>query len=148
MGFFRDLIDTILDWFRPSPPSPPVPPLPAPADLLEAHNRERERAGSPPLRLDSRLETAAGKHATWMARTDRLSHTETDGSEAWDRALAEGYKWKNVGENIADAPDLKTVMDMWMNSRGHRANILSKDYRDAGFARNGRYWCVVFGAEK
>ena len=53
----------------------------------------------------------------------------------------------SVGENIARGyRSVEAVMNGWMNSTGHRSNILRAQYQDCGFAKVGDYWCAVFGS--
>jgi uncharacterized protein YkwD len=87
-----------------------------------------------------------------MATNDYFSHTAPDGSTFVDRAVAAGYPRNEAGgENIAmgyrTAAD---VMDGWMDSEGHRANILNCDFAaiGVGLARDSGgtpYWTQVFG---
>jgi uncharacterized protein YkwD len=138
----------------PPPVPPPVPPHPLPVDpviqqLLDAHNAERQKVGLQPLRLNIALIRAATKHCTWMAQTGTMSHTGEGGSTVGERITAEGYLWRSCGENIAQGQRSVTeVVTAWMNSPGHRANILGQ-YVDVGFAAvTGHgfiFWCTDFG---
>ncbi len=115
-------------------------------NLLITHNRERARNGRRAFVLDKRLTKAAQKHADWMATRNNLSHTGKNGSSP-SRRVGSGFG--GVGENIAYGQSGYTeVTRSWMNSSGHRANILG-GYNAVGFgaakAKNGRiYWCAVF----
>jgi len=91
-----------------------------------------------------------------MAQTHTISHTENvpGRADVGDRARQEGYHFKAVAENIASTSgqnsSVATVMNMWMNSPGHRENILNGNYNQIGAAvaraSDGTiYWCVVFG---
>lgn len=116
------------------------------ADLV---NDERAEAGCGALERDSRLDAAARLHAEDMAANDYFSHTSQDGSGPTERAAAQGYE-DGVGENIAAGyPDVEAVMEGWMNSEGHRANILNCDYSLLGVGvadRDGTlYWVQDFG---
>lgn len=147
----------------PSPPSPPVsppisppPPSPPPVEplpeglelLLKLHNDERLKRGLPGLQSHPILSRAAQKHTEWMARENRLSHRGQGGSQPWDRVSEEGYQYSSVGENIAygyTSPE--SVFRGWMNSKGHKANILARGYSQIGFGyvRGVRpFWTVVF----
>src|SRR5690606_24921960 len=87
--------------------------------VLELVNSARARprpcgresfAAAPPLTLSAELTSAALVHAKDMAARDRLSHRGSDGSQAAGRVTRAGYRWQNVGENIAlDATDAQTV---------------------------------------
>lgn len=141
----RGILETLFGWLRPKPPTPPAP-TPAPdGSLVAAHNRERAKVSAPELRSVPALDAAAQKHADWMASNRRLSHTGSRGSSFVDRIQAEGYRMQTGGENIAAGHrDVAEVMQGWMDSRGHRANILNASFREIGVGRSGDYWCVVF----
>ncbi|MFG3339792.1 CAP domain-containing protein [Glycomyces sp. NPDC048151] len=116
------------------------------ADLVDA---ERAEAGCGALERDSRLDTAARLHAEDMAANDYFDHTSQDGRGPTERAAEQGYEG-GVGENIAAGyPDAASVMEGWMNSEGHRANILNCDYSVLGVGvadRDGTlYWVQNFG---
>jgi uncharacterized protein YkwD len=118
--------------------------------LVEAHNREREKAGKPPLEPSERLTAAAQRHADDMASRRRMTHRGGDGSSPFRRMAREGYRFARAGENVAagqQTPD--SVMRAWMTSPGHRRNILG-NYTQIGAAcaidEGGTpYWCVTFG---
>lgn len=116
------------------------------ADLVTS---ERAEAGCGSLERDSRLDTAARLHAEDMAVNDYFDHTSQDGRSPTDRAAEQGYEG-GVGENIAAGyPDAASVMEGWMDSEGHRANILNCDYSVIGIGvadRDGTlYWVQNFG---
>jgi uncharacterized protein YkwD len=118
--------------------------------LLAAHNRERDKEHVPPLKLSRLLCESAAGHVRDMAKHQKLEHTGIDGSTVADRAKRRGYAYVRVGENIAKGQkSVERVMTTWMNSPGHRANILA-DFTEMGAAQaeddNGDlYWCVNFG---
>lgn len=116
-------------------------------DLL---NNERFRAGLSLLRLNSKLIAAAQAHSNDMARHNRLSHTGSDGSLMVDRMRRYGYNYRWAGENIAyGQTSAQEIMQSWMNSAGHRQNILNPKFRDVGIAYaygNTFYWTQNFGA--
>jgi len=108
--------------------------LPIEANIVSYTNRERERYGLPPLKVDRRLMLSARRHCAWMARNQSLVHTS-----------------QPVAENIAMGQNhsSEAVRD-WMNSSGHRANILNRSHMRIGVAayrtRSGRiFWCQQFG---
>lgn len=116
------------------------------ADLVD---QERADAGCGALERDSRLDAAARLHAEDMAANDYFDHTSQDGRGPTERAAEQGYEG-GVGENIAAGyPDAEAVMEGWMNSEGHRANILNCDYSVLGVGvadRDGTlYWVQNFG---
>jgi len=129
-----------------------------PARLLEAvlilTNHERMSRGLLPLGRDSRLDSAAQSHTDEMVQHNRLDHTGRDGSSVGQRVTRAGFPWTAVGENIARGQrDAADVVNGWMNSSGHRANILGTIYREIGlgygFAEStgNPYWTQVFGTE-
>lgn len=149
-------LDYFLSLFRPKPkPQPPAPPVPVPesaaAQLHSLHNDVRVRRGADPLLIDPKLMHAAQRHADWMMRNNRLSHTGESLSTFWERIIWEGYQPSMGGENIAQG--YATPQDVfigWMGSQGHKANIINPRYRHAGYAvaysGGSTFWCVVFAA--
>ena len=123
---------------------------PAIKALLEAHNSEREKEHLGALKLSPKLCEAARIHAADMAKHEKLDHTGSDGSSVADRVKRVGYLYVRVGENIAmGQKSVDEVMSTWMNSPGHRANILA-NYTEMGASRvedseGTNYWCVDFG---
>ena len=110
----------------------------------------------PSLKLDPLLQRAAMMHATDMAQHSRFEHIGSDGSRPPDRATRAGYQWRNVGENIAaGAPDVESVVQGWLDSPGHCANIMSAKFKEMGIAYVSQpkskadiYWAQVFGTKR
>lgn len=130
--------------------------IPSPATaaaLVEPTNAERARAGLPRLRSDARLMQAARLHAEQMARAGRLDHTLPRGRypRPEDRLAAVGYRWQAWAENIAFGDtDPSSVVNGWMRSPGHRANILNSALTEIGVAsavgsRGRSYHVQIFG---
>jgi uncharacterized protein YkwD len=103
-------------------------------------NVERSRQGLRPLRLNRRLAAAARAHSRSMARRHFFSHDSLNGASFLDRIRGTGYlrgarSW-NVGENIAYGTGRlstpRSIGRAWMNSPGHRANILSRSFSSIG----------------
>jgi hypothetical protein len=127
-------------------------------ELLRLVNLEREKVGLSALSLSPKLGNAAQKHAEDMATNLYFSHTGQNGSSVSDRTKAVGYESGFVGENIAAGGSTPAeTMNQWMNSQGHRENILRKEYQAIGFGYSfdntseyEHYWVQVFGnkAEK
>jgi uncharacterized protein YkwD len=121
--------------------------------IVQLTNAERAHAGRPPLRANSQLMEAAQLHADQMARRGRLEHVLSGGQypRPEDRLAAAGYQWSAYAENIAMGQSTAAaVMDSWMHSSGHRANILKTNVTEigVGYARDsaGRpYYVQVFG---
>lgn len=139
---------------KPVPSNPGAKPAPAPsnsaaAEVLALVNRERAAAGCRPLSLDERLNRAAEGHSADMAQNNYFEHTSLDGRSPFKRMEDAGYPSPG-GENIAMG--YKTPSDVvkgWMNSSGHRQNILRCDYTTMGLgtanSSRGIYWTQVFG---
>jgi uncharacterized protein YkwD len=120
-------------------------------EILALVNTERSAAGCGPLAIHSALNTAAQGHADDMAANGYFSHTSQDGRSLADRISQAGYSYQTAGENIARGqPSATEVMDAWMNSSGHRANILNCSFEDLGVgyteASGGPWWVQNFGA--
>lgn len=110
-------------------------------DLLYLHNKERKDD----LIFSEELQIIAEEHADWMKKSKRLSHTGQDRSSVSTRAKNTNIKFSYIGENIASGQRTpEKVFDAWMNSRGHRRNILNSNYTHCGFGRSGNYWCAVY----
>ncbi|MBO0514378.1 CAP domain-containing protein, partial [Streptomyces beijiangensis] len=112
-------------------------------------NKERETAGCKPVTANSPLASLATSFSEDMAARNFFDHTDPDGKSPWDRADAAGVSGLG-GENIARGQaDAAAVMDAWMNSPGHRANILNCDYKTLGvgvhFGSGGPWWTQDFG---
>ncbi|MGF0173966.1 CAP domain-containing protein [Streptomyces sp. Marseille-Q5077] len=122
------------------------------AEVVDLTNRERARAGLRPLAVDPALGTAAQAYSADMAARAFYSHTSPEGSQPWDRAAAAGSRMRSIGENIACGQRSSgEVVEGWMNSPGHRANILKRDFTHigigfAGGGPAGTYWTQLFGA--
>ncbi|MDO0917640.1 CAP domain-containing protein [Streptomyces sp. DT2A-34] len=122
------------------------------AEVVELTNRERTGAGLRPLAVDPLLTTAAQAHSADMVARAFYSHTSPEGSQPWDRAAAAGSTRRSIGENIACGQRSPAeVVEGWMNSPGHRANILKRDFTHigiglAGGGAAGTYWTQLFGA--
>lgn len=122
------------------------------AEVVELTNAERARARLRALAVDPLLAAAAQAHSSDMVARAFYSHTSPDGSQPWDRAAAAGSRRRTIGENIACGQrSAAEVVEGWMNSPGHRANILKPDFTHigigfAGGGQTGTYWTQLFGA--
>lgn len=121
-------------------------------EVVVLTNRERAGAGLPPLAVDPHLAGAAQAYSTDMAVRAFYSHTSPEGTQPWDRAAAAGSTRRSIGENIACGQrSAAEVVEGWMNSPGHRANILKPGFTHigigfAGGGPAGTYWTQLFGA--
>lgn len=117
--------------------------------VLAAVNAERTTAGCGPVKADAKLRDLARAHSADMAARDYFDHNTPEGLTPWDRADKAGVT--NLGaENIArgqKTPD--AVMRAWMNSPGHRRNILDCGLKTLGVGvkegANGPWWTQDFG---
>ena len=117
------------------------------ADVISRTNAVRQEAGCAPVQVDERLRSVAQTHAADMARHRYLEHEDRSGTTSDERITGAGYR--NVtGENLANGYDSAAeVMNVWMNSPGHRDNIedCSFTHIGVGYAPNGSYWVQDFG---
>ncbi len=119
--------------------------------VLELVNAERNQAGCDALQLEPRLTRAALAHSQDMANRNYFDHHSPDGSSPSDRVRDAGYNWSGIGENIASGYETpQEVMDSWMNSKRHRANILTCHFEDIGIGvvdkgDEAPYWTQEFG---
>ncbi|MEU3660204.1 CAP domain-containing protein [Streptomyces sp. NPDC032940] len=125
----------------------------AEAQVLALVNKERASAGCSPVTANDRLTRAADDYSDVMAASGVMSHTGPDGSTMTTRVEAAGYEWSTLGENIARGQaDAASVMESWMNSPGHRANILNCSFEELGvgvhFGDGGPWWTQDFGASR
>ncbi len=115
--------------------------------VVEATNAERDAAGCSDLRVDLRLAAAAQGHAEDMSENGYFSHTSRDGREFDDRIRAQGHPSPG-GENIAAGQETpEEVVAAWMDSPGHRRNILDCSFTSigVGYDPDGDHWVQNFG---
>lgn len=104
------------------------------------------------LAMDPALRCAARKHSADMAEREFFAHDNPSGEEPWDRIEAAGYAFQAAGENIAAGQiDAAMVMQGWMDSDGHCANIMNPDFTEigVGFFPGGQFgtlWTQDFAA--
>lgn len=123
------------------------------SEVMDLVNVERAAEGLPPLSYDPSLASAAGGHSEDMGLQNYFNHTGPDGRTPCIRISDAGYSWNFCGENIAAGqPTPEDVIDTWMGSPGHRANILSPNFCDIGVgyayvadSTFGHYWTQNFG---
>lgn len=113
-------------------------------------------AAAPALALNTKLTTASDKFALDLATYNYFSHTGRDGSAPWDRMTREGYIWRAAGENIAAGyTTARSVVDGWLSSPGHCANIMNPAFKEVGvgYAYSAAstykyYWVNDFGTQR
>jgi len=135
---------------------------PVQQELLDAHNLARStgrncgntfHAAAPPLAWDCTLAQISDDHNQDMANNNFFSHTGSDGLSVSNRATNAGYNWQTIGENIAAGQqNVDVVMQGWLNSPGHCANIMRPQYTDLGAdlhnafgSQYSTYWTAAFG---
>ncbi len=120
------------------------------SQVVNLVNSERAAQGLTALQKDSRLAALAQQKAEDMAKNQYFSHTSPTYGSAFDMLKAAGYSYKTAGENIAmGQKSAASVMDGWMHSSGHRANILHTSYEKIGVgyavsADGMPYWVQIF----
>ena len=117
--------------------------------MLDAINRERAKVGASPLVLDEKLCEVAQVRAQELVQS--FSHTRPDGSDCYSALIEMNVNYRSAGENIAAGQTtVDSVMECWMNSSGHRANILDQRYRKIGIglyrtnSGYGWHWVQTF----
>lgn len=118
--------------------------------MIALVNTERAKNGCGPVTDNSRLATAAQRHSDNMAAQNFFDHTDPSGAGPGERIHAAGYQWSTYGENIARGQQTPAdVMNSWMNSPGHRANILNCAFKELGVGihngSGGPWWTQDFG---
>lgn len=129
------------------------------AQLNTARSQARQCGGqsfaaAAPLAWNATLGTVAQDHSRDMANNNYLDHKDRDGRTPGDRAELSGYSGQLVGENIAAGQDtVGKVVDGWLASPGHCANLMNPQYQQLGAAyatdpksNAGIYWTAMFGA--
>lgn len=125
-----------------------------PAVLIDLANKERESVTLSGLTVNATLEEAARMKAEHMAQNEYFAHVSPDGVDPWYWFYRSGYQFASAGENLAiNFVDSKDVNRAWMDSPGHRANILNGKFTEIGIAAvsgtyNGRktiYVVQLFG---
>lgn len=119
------------------------------AQVLQLVNQERAKVGCSPVAANSALTGLATAFSQDMAERGFFDHTDPDGDTPWDRAKAAGIADLG-GENIARGQaTAAAVMEAWMDSPGHKANILNCDFKTLGvgvhFGSGGPWWTQNFG---
>ena len=141
------------------PPSPQPTPTPIPNapnvcssaetqviyELCELTNYERTSRGIPALTLEPLRSEVMQLHVEEMEEYRYLSHTNNQGQSPFDRLRAVQIFYKAAGENIAASQATpRNVVDAWMNSPGHRRNMLDPIFRRLGLGHKNNYWGQIF----
>jgi uncharacterized YkwD family protein/spore coat assembly protein SafA len=110
-------------------------------------NQERSKAGLKPLQMDWELQRTARTKSCDMATKNYFSHTSPTYGSPFDMMKSFGISYRTAGENIAKGQRTPSeVMKAWMNSSGHRANILKNDFTHigVGYCEQGNHWTQMF----
>lgn len=116
-------------------------------EVLRLVNVERTKAGLSPLQMDESIRNVARVKATDMYKNRYFDHTSPTYGTPFDMLKKYGISYKAAGENIAKGQTTpQQVVNSWMNSSGHRANILSAKYTHIGigYEANGNHWVQMF----
>ncbi|HJF32591.1 MAG TPA: CAP domain-containing protein [Sporosarcina psychrophila] len=115
--------------------------------VLDLTNAERQKAGLKPLQTDSKLMNSARQKSADMASKNYFSHTSPTYGSPFDQMKANGVTYKSAAENIAMGQrSAEEVVKGWMESPGHRQNILTPGFTHIGigYDKNGNYWTQQF----
>ena len=110
-------------------------------------NNERSKAGLKPLQMDWELQRTARVKACDMAENKYFSHQSPTYGSPFDMMKQFGITYKTAGENIAEGQRTpQEVMQAWMNSQGHRENIMKPEYTHigVGYCEQGNHWVQMF----
>ena len=138
----------------PTPPSTETPSTPGlsamEAEVVRLVNIERQKEGLQPFVASSELSNVARKKSEDMASKNYFSHTSPTYGSPFDMMKSFGIKYNTAGENIAKGQlTAQSVVNGWMNSSGHRANIMNPSFNKIGVglakSSNGtNYWTQMF----
>lgn len=115
--------------------------------VIELTNAQRRKNGLKDLQADTALSNVARTKSNDMRSKNYFSHTSPTYGSPFDMMRDFGITYKSAGENIAKGQTTpEQVVDAWMNSEGHRKNILSADYTHigVGYSETGNYWTQMF----
>ncbi|WP_235714563.1 CAP domain-containing protein [Neobacillus dielmonensis] len=115
--------------------------------VIELTNQQRSKNGVPALKEDTLLSSVAQKKAVDMQQNHYFSHTSPTYGSPFDMMRDFGVTYKSAGENIAQGQRTpQEVVNAWMNSEGHRKNILSPNFTHigVGFEESGKQWSQMF----
>lgn len=117
------------------------------AEVVRLVNEQRAKNGLQPLTMNWELSRVARTKSEDMARNRYFSHTSPTYGSPFDMMRSFGISYRSAGENIAYGQRTPAaVVDAWMNSAGHRENILKSSYTQigVGYYANGNYWTQMF----
>lgn len=113
--------------------------------VLDLTNAERSRAGAPALSLHPQLMAAAQNHTNLMAERNEITHQFPGQPGVGDRISQAGYRWRTFAENVAQGQSSpEQVVSSWMNSPGHRENLLNPEFQHLGVGYANDFWTQKF----
>lgn len=116
-------------------------------EVLNLTNAERQKAGLAPLQFDEKLQESARAKSKDMSVNKYFSHTSPTYGSPFDQMKSFGVTYRSAAENIASGQrTAEEVVRGWMNSPGHRQNILTPNFTHIGigYDANGNYWTQQF----
>jgi uncharacterized protein YkwD len=127
----------------PAAGAPDAPADPALREVVRLVNRQRTRLGCRALRWNEPLARVAERHSRDMARRRYFSHQDKEGRSPFDRLERSGIRFQAAAENIAMGQETAdAVFRDWMNSRGHRENMVNCRYTDVGIGLVNDHWTL------
>lgn len=118
---------------------------PVEQEVVRLVNIERQKAGLAPLKIDTKLSNVARLKSEDMKKKGYFSHTSPTYGSPFDMLKQFNITYKTAGENIAKGQKTaQSVVDAWMNSEGHRRNILSKSFTHIGVGESSKHWTQLF----
>jgi uncharacterized YkwD family protein/spore coat assembly protein SafA len=117
------------------------------SEVLTIVNQKRQSQGLKPLQMDWQLQRVARTKACDMAQKGYFSHQSPTYGSPFDMMKQFGINYRSAGENIAQGQRTpQEVMQSWMNSQGHRENILKPDFTHigVGYCQSGNHWVQMF----
>ena len=112
--------------------------------VFDLANAVRQREGLPLFRWDERVAAVARSHSEDMRQNDFFSHVSPATGGPGDRLSRHGIRWRSCAENIALCPDAVTAHEAWLDSPGHRVNLLSETFTYLGVGVADRYYTQNF----
>ncbi|SEA17727.1 uncharacterized protein, YkwD family [Thalassobacillus cyri] len=115
--------------------------------VVELTNQERQKQGLAPLKADAELSKVARDKSQDMASNGYFSHNSPNYGSPFDMMKSYGIDYRTAGENIAKGQrSPQEVVNAWMNSEGHRKNIMNPNFTHigVGYVENGNVWTQMF----
>lgn len=115
--------------------------------VIDLTNAQRSKNGLPALKADTQLSGVAQRKSVDMQQNNYFSHTSPTYGSPFDMMRDFGVTYKSAGENIAQGQRTpQEVVNAWMNSEGHRKNILSSSFTHigVGYEKTGNHWTQMF----